>query len=183
MSPQQQRLVGLFGGGTLAQEAWHLLSTGGEKVYSNVALDTQLKIRGDEAVDGNYLLDLGDDIFTQGRPHPMIEPSLRDEYIYTPAQDSSVAVLLVDLVLGYGAHPDPASGLAAAITHVKETFAKRGQYLSVVASITGTDADPQGYSRQRAMLEEAGAIVMSSNEAAARLTHAVLAHITREGGR
>jgi len=89
----------------------------------------------------------------------MIEPSLRDEYIYTPAQDSSVAVLLVDLVLGYGAHPDPASGLAAAITHVKETFAKRGQYLSVVASITGTDADPQG------------------------LTHAVLAHITREGGR
>jgi len=183
MSPQQQRLVGLFGGGTLAQEAWHLLSASGEKVYSNVALDQEFKIRGDEPVDGHLLIDLGDDIFTQGRPHPMIEPSLRDEHIYTMAQDSSVAVLLVDLVLGYGAHPNPASGLTAAITHVKETFANRGQYLSIVASITGTDADPQGYSRQRATLKDAGVIVMGSNEAATRLAHAILAHNTREGGR
>ncbi|MCK4355981.1 acyl-CoA synthetase FdrA [Candidatus Bipolaricaulota bacterium] len=183
ISPQQQRLVGLFGGGTLAQEAWHLLSAGGEKVYSNVALDQEFKIRGDESVDGHVLVDLGDDIFTRGRPHPMIEPSLRDEYVYALLNDENIAILLVDLVLGYGAHPDPASGLAAAIAQVKKTFTKRGQYLSVVASITGTNADPQGYSRQRATLEDAGAIVMGSNEAVARLAHAILAHITREGGR
>ena len=183
MRSQQKRLVGLFGGGTLAQEAWHLLSAGGESVYSNVALDKDLKIRGDEPVDGNYLLDLGDDIFTKGRPHPMIEPSLRDEYVYALAEDQSVAILLVDLVLGYGAHPDPAAGLATAIARAKEAFAEHGGYLSVVASITGTDADPQGYSRQRKTLEERGTIVMESNEAAARLAHAILAHIAQEGGR
>jgi hypothetical protein len=180
MSPQQQRLVGLFGGGTLAQEAWHLLlNVGEEKVYSNVALDQEFKIRGDEPVDGHLLIDLGDDIFTQGRPHPMIEPSLRDEHVYALAQDGSVALLLVDLVLGYGAHRDPASGLAAAIAQVKKTFAERGSYLSVVASITGTNADPQGYSRQWATLADAGVIVTSSNEAATQLAHAILTHITR----
>ncbi len=180
MSSQQQRLVGLFGGGTLAQEAWHLLlNVGEEKVYSNVALDQEFKIRGDEPVDGHLLIDLGDDIFTQGRPHPMIEPSLRDEHVYALAQDGSVALLLVDLVLGYGAHRDPASGLAAAIAQVKKTFAERGSYLSVVASITGTNADPQGYSRQWATLADAGVIVTSSNEAATQLAHAILTHITR----
>ena len=183
MSPQQHRLVGLFGGGTLAQEAWHLLSAGRESVYSNVALDKELKIAGDERVDGHVLLDLGDDIFTQGRPHPMIEPSLRDEYVYALAEDKSVAVLVLDLVLGYGAHPDPAAGLATAITRAKKAFAGRVEYLSVVASITGTDADPQGYSRQRATLESVGAIVMESNDAAARLALKILARISREGGR
>ena len=183
MGPQQKRLVGLFGGGTLAQEAWHLLSAGGEKVYSNVALDKEMKIAGDEPVDGHVLLDLGDDIFTRGRPHPMIEPSLRDEHVYALAEDGSVALLLLDLVLGHGAHPDPAEGLATAIQHVKKAFAERGGYLSVVASITGTNADPQGYSRQRAKLEGSGAIVMGSNEEAARLALKILAKIAREGGR
>ena len=122
MSPQQHRLVGLFGGGTLAQEAWHLLSVGGERVYSNVALNKALKIAGDEHVDGHVLLDLGDDIFTQGRPHPMIEPSLRDEHVLALVDDRSIAVLLLDLVLGYGAHPDPAAGLATAIAQVKKAF-------------------------------------------------------------
>jgi len=183
MSPRQKRLVGLFGGGTLAQEAWHLLSAGGEKVYSNVALDKKTQIAGDESVDGHVLLDLGDDIFTRGRPHPMIEPSLRDEHVYALADDGSVALLLLDLVLGYGAHPDPAEGLATAIQHVKKAFAERGGYLSVVASITGTNADPQGYSRQRAKLEGSGAIVMGSNEEAARLALRILARIAREGGR
>ena len=183
MSQQQRRLVGLFGGGTLAQEAWHLLSAGGERIYSNVALDKDLKIAGDEMVDGHVLLDLGDDIFTRGKPHPMIEPSLRDEHVYALTGDTSVAVLLLDLVLGYGAHPDPAAGLAAAIAQVKRAFVNRGGYLSVVASITGTAADPQSYSQQRATLEGAGAIVMGSNGAAARLALAILSRVTRKGGK
>jgi len=78
--PEQQTwLVGLFCGGTLAQEAWHILSEAGIDVRSNVALDEDLKIGGDEPVEGYILLDFGDDVFTQGRPHPMIEPSLRDD--------------------------------------------------------------------------------------------------------
>jgi len=103
--------------------------------------------------------------------------------VYALAEDKNVAVLVLDLVLGYGAHPDPAAGLATAITRAKKAFAGRGEYLSVVASITGTDADPQGYSRQRAMLESVGAIVMESNDAAARLALEILAHIAREEGR
>ena len=182
MSPQQKRLVGLFGGGTLAQEAWHLLSAGGERVYSNVAINKDLKIAGDEPVDGHVLLDLGDDIFTQGRPHPMIEPSLRDEHVLALADDDSVAVLLLDLVLGYGAHPDPAAGLEAAIAKVKRAFSDRGAYLSVVTSITGTTSDPQGYSKERSQLEEVGAIVMDSNDAAARLVLKILSHVALEGG-
>ncbi len=183
MSPQQKRLVGLFAGGTLAQEAWHLLSAGGEMVYSNVALDRDQKIAGDEMVDGHVLLDLGDDIFTRGRPHPMIEPSLRDEHVLALPNEDSVAVVLLDLVLGYGAHPDPAAGLSEAIAKVKEAYADRGAYLSVVASITGTPADPQGYLRQRERLEGVGAIVMDSNEQAAQLVDAILSRVAPEGGR
>jgi len=183
MSPQQKRLVGLFCGGTLAQEAWHLLSAGEQKAYSNVALDKEMRITGNEQVDGHVLLDLGDDIFTQGRPHPMIEPSLRDEHVLALAGNDDVAVLLLDLVLGYGAHPDPASGLADSIAEVRSVYSERGGYLPVVASITGTAPDLQGYSRQRQQLEAAGAIVMESNDAAARLAHAILAHVASEGGR
>ena len=113
----------------------------------------------------------------------MIEPSLRDEHILALSDDDSVAVLLLDLVLGYGAHPDPAAGLSEVIAKVKEAYADRGAYLSVVASITGTAADPQDYLRQREQLEGVGAIVMDSNEQAAQLVHAILSRVAPEGGR
>ncbi len=172
--PEQTRLVGLFCGGTLAQEAWHILREAGIPARSNVALDKDLKIAGDETVEGHLLLDLGDDVFTQGRPHPMIEPSLRDEGIPEVAKDPKVGVILLDLVLGYGAHPDPGTGLAERIREAKGIAAARGGHLTVIASITGTDQDPQGYGRQRRALEEAGAIVMDSNEEAARLAAAII---------
>ena len=172
--PEQDRLVGLFAGGTLAQEAWFILSKAGIEVRSNVALDKGLKIRGDEPVEGHVLLDLGDDIFTQGRPHPMIEPSLRDDRIPEVARDPKVGVILLDLVLGYGAHPDPGADLAERIREAEGIAAARGGYLAVIASITGTDLDPQGYVRQRRALEAAGAIVMDSDEEAARLAGAII---------
>lgn len=170
LSPGAGRLVGLFCGGTLAQEAWVILDRAGIPVHSNVALEKKLKIRGDEAVEGHVLLDLGDDVFTQGRPHPMIEPGLRDERIPEFAEDPEVGLILLDLVLGYGAHPDPAASLAPRIEEARK--ARPG--LSVVASITGTDLDPQGYARQLSLLEGAGAIVMGSNEEAARLAAAII---------
>ncbi len=170
LRPEGDRLVGLFCGGTLAQESWLILHKAGIPVYSNVAVDPRLKIKGDEAVAGHVLLDLGDDLFTQGRPHPMIEPELRDERLPAAAKDPAVGVILLDLVLGYGAHPDPGAGLAERIEEAK----KLRPDLLVIVSITGTDLDPQGYARQRGLLEAAGAVVMDSNEAAARLAAEII---------
>lgn len=182
MAAKQKRLVGMFCGGTLCQEAWHLLTNGGERVRSNVALTPELKLKQETWNDGHLLWDLGDDIFTQGRPHPMIEPSLRDDRIRELEADDSIAVIVLDLVLGHGAHADPAAGLAKSVAAAKRAFAERGGFLSVVSSITGTNNDPQGYSRQRTALEEAGVRVTNDNEGAARLALAVLAKL-EQGGR
>jgi len=108
---------------------------------------------------GHQFIDLGDDRFTRGRPHPMIEPELRNEHIAAAVQDRQVAVLLVDVVLGFGAHENPAAVL------VKNNFSSK----VVIASVTGTEGDPQGLSRQTAILREAGVVVAPSNARAAEL--------------
>jgi FdrA protein len=140
---------GLFSGGTFAFEAALLLAEAG--------LDP-LK---------NRVIDLGDDVFTRGRPHPMIDPRLRIERIAAEAADREVAVLLLDVVLGDGAHPDPAGALAPALT----TAVRRG--LAVVGSVCGTEADPQVRSKQVKQLEAAGVRVAASNAQAARLAAAI----------
>ena len=128
---------GLFCGGTLCAEAE--LIFGGRQ--------------------GHQFIDLGDDQFTRGRPHPMIEPELRNEHVVAALRDPQVAVLLVDLVLGFGSHENPAGVLAKALDGKK----------TVVASVTGTEGDPQGLSRQRAILREAGVALAPSNARAAEL--------------
>ena len=170
-TPEQTLLRGLFCGGTLCQEAWAILNQEGLEVFSNVALGTEYKIMPGEGSEGSrhLLWDLGDDAFTVGRPHPMIEPVLRDEYVITAAQDPSVSVVLVDLVLGYGAHPGPAAGLAKAVTEAKAIAARHGGHLSINASVTGTDLDVQGYDQQVDLLQHAGIRVMRSNAEAVRL--------------
>jgi ribosomal protein S12 methylthiotransferase accessory factor YcaO len=112
----------------------------------------------------------------------MIEPSLRDERVLAAAQDPTVAVILVDLVLGYGSHPDPGSSLAAAATRAIEVARSRGGDLLIIASITGTDQDPQGLHKQRKALEEAGLIIASNNAAAAEAAFAAIDRIHAEGG-
>jgi len=133
------KVRGLYCGGTLAAEAALLLDAMGE------------------------CLDLGDDKYTRGRPHPMIEPELRNEHIAAALADASVAVLLFDVVLGYGSHTDPAGVLVAALKSSRKP---------VVASVTGTEQDPQGWSRQVAKLRDAGVHVASSNAHAAVLAAA-----------
>ena len=105
-------------------------------------------------------VDLGDDRFTRGRPHPMIEPELRNEHIGAALADSNIAVLLFDVVLGYGAHSDPAGVLVQAL---------RGARKLAIASVTGTEQDPQGWSRQVAVLRDAGVHVAPSNAHATAL--------------
>lgn len=161
-------LRGLFSGGTLAQEAllgWTALFG---PVTSNLEAPGSLPWRRSEPVEGHLLLDLGDDEFTAGRPHPMIDPTAVAERLAREAHDPRVAAVLLDVVLGDGAHPDPASVLEPVIRSVRET--RPG--LEVVAVLVGTDEDPQDLGTQRERLEEAGARVVTDLSAAQEILFA-----------
>jgi FdrA protein len=163
-------ILGLYCGGTLCQEAWTLLDQAGVDAVSNVAFECSgKKVRPDAHVAGHVLWDLGDDVFTVGRPHPMIEPALRDERVAKAGEDPRVELILVDCVIGYGAHADPARSLAEAARSAMEAAKADGRTLAVLASVTGTDLDPQGYAAQRKKLGSAGIFVAESNAAAVRM--------------
>jgi FdrA protein len=159
LGPGQRFVRGVYSGGTLAWEAVGLLSAALPGVAPGV--------RGEG--EGHRVVDLGDDDFTAGRPHPMIDGSRRREWIEREARDPTTAVLLLDLVLGYGAHPDPAGELAPALAAARRAAAADGRGLVIVASVTGTERDPQPRSAQVATLRRAGALVVDSNAQAARL--------------
>jgi FdrA protein len=147
---------GLFSGGTLRDEALAIVAA---------AAPAETRLEGAEE-GAHVLLDLGDERFTEGRPHPMIDLSLRISVLEQEARDPSVGVLLLDVVLGYGAHPDPAAELAPALERALE--ARRGE-LTAVVSLCGTAADPQGVDSQAERLHAAGAVVTRSNADAAGL--------------
>ncbi|NOR90028.1 MAG: acyl-CoA synthetase FdrA [Anaerolineales bacterium] len=164
----QRYLRGLFSGGTLAYETLLILQAYIPGVYSNVPLKEELRLPDALVSQEHTIVDLGEDEFTVGRLHPMMDNDLRIRRLEQEASDPEVAVLLLDVVLGHGAHPDPASELAPAIQSGLETASKAGRHLQVVAVVVGTDEDPQGLDEQISQLEAAGAKVWTSNEAAAR---------------
>jgi succinyl-CoA synthetase alpha subunit len=151
---------GLFAGGTLCSEAQVVFSNSGVPVASNVPVPGATALTGAPA--GHVMIDLGDDQFTRGRPHPMIEPAVRDAPLAAALADANVGVVLLDVVLGYGAHADPAGHLAQALRGRRDGPA-------IVASVTGTDADPQPRCEQVRKLEAAGVVVAESNADAAAL--------------
>jgi len=168
LNPSQHYLRGLFSGGTLCYEAqviWKEMLDG--KVYSNAPLPGEEALPDSTKSVQHTAVDLGEEEFTVGRPHPMIDNDLRIRRLLQEARDPETAVILLDVVLGYGAHPDPASELASAIRQAKQIT---GHELIVVASVTGTEDDPQKLSAQVAALQNAGASVCDSNSAAARLS-------------
>ncbi|WP_395105983.1 FdrA family protein [Actinomadura sp. SCN-SB] len=150
--PVTGALRGLFSGGTLRDEAEAIAST------------ARSGRTGGRTARGHELIDYGDDAYTRGRAHPMIDPTLRLEAIAKQAADPACGVLLLDVVLGYGADPDPAASLAPAIAAALE----RRDDLAVVVSLCGTPADPQGRDGQAEALRAAGASVFASNAEAAR---------------
>ena len=167
--PGQFALRGLFAGGTFCYEAQLILKNLPEPVYSNAPLDKANKMLDSHVSHGHVCIDLGEDEFTQGRLHPMIDPSLRNRRIIQEARDPSTAVVLLDVVLGYGAHPDPAGAAAEAIREGQRMAAEAGRHIVFIASVCGTEADPQPFSRQEGKLREAGVIVLPDNASAARL--------------
>ena len=113
-------------------------------IRSNIPLSPELALGADLRADAHLVIDFGDDELTRGRAHPMIDPTLRLERIAAEAADPGCGVLLLDLVLGHGAHPDPAPELADAIRSARAVAAAAGRELPVVVSLTGTRGDPQG---------------------------------------
>jgi FdrA protein len=170
----QRYLRGLFSGGTLAYEALLILQYYLPVVYSNVPLDKKLLLADSLVSKAHTIIDLGEDEFTVGRLHPMLDNDLRIRRLEMEANDPQVAVILLDVVLGYGAHPNPAAELAPAIARVKGKAKSAGRYLEVVAIVSGTDEDPQDLPAQVAQLEEAGALVETSNDEAVRYVGQVL---------
>ena len=166
-SSKQRYLRGLFSGGTLAYEVLLILEAYLPQVYSNVPLDKKYRLKDSLVSQEHTILDLGEDEFTVGRLHPMMDNDLRLRRLEIEANDPEVAIILLDVVLGYGAHPDPASELAPAIKGAKTRAEKSGRYLEVIAVASGTDEDPQDLNAQIQQLEEAGARVFTSNDAAA----------------
>jgi FdrA protein len=156
---------GLFAGGTLCSEAQVVFAAAGVPVFSNVPVPGAAALTGAPA--GHALIDLGDDQFTRGRPHPMIEPAVRDAPLAAALADENVGVVLLDVVLGYGGHPDPAGHLAQALAGGRDGPV-------IVASVTGTDADPQPRAEQVRKLEAAGVLVADSNADAAALALAAI---------
>jgi len=170
LSPDQRYLRGLFSGGTLCYEAqviWKDMLD--SPVYSNAPLPDGSALPDSTKSYQHTAVDLGEEEFTVGRPHPMIDNDLRIRRLLQEARDPQVAVILLDVVLGYGAHPDPASELGNAIEEAIKLGRSEKRELLFIASVTGTEDDPQSLSRTTSTLERAGVIVCNSNSAAARL--------------
>jgi FdrA protein len=171
LNPNQYYLRGLFSGGTLCYEAQVIWKeTLDIPVYSNAPLPGGSALPDSTKSVRHTAVDLGEEEFTVGRPHPMIDNDLRIRRILQEARDPEVAVIMFDVVIGYGAHPDPASELGEAVKEAQTLARSAGRELIFVASVTGTEEDPQCLSHTVVTLERAGVVVCDSNSAAARLT-------------
>ncbi|MBC8496646.1 MAG: acyl-CoA synthetase FdrA [Anaerolineales bacterium] len=175
----QRYLRGLFSGGTLQYEVLLILKSYLPVVYSNAPLDKKNKLEDSLVSVEHTVIDLGEDEFTVGRLHPMMDNDLRIRRLEKEAEDPEVAVILLDVVLGYGAHSDPASELAPAIAAGIKTAKEAGRHLEVIAIVSGTDEDPQDMDGQIKLLVEAGAKIEISNDAAARYVGRLLQAIER----
>ncbi|HZZ45808.1 MAG TPA: protein FdrA [Pseudonocardia sp.] len=164
LTPERTLVRGLFSGGTLCYESLVVLNRVLGPVYSNTPLDDEHGLPA--PARSHCCLDLGEEEFTKGRPHPMIDPAARIEQLREHGSDPAVAAIILDVVLGHGGHADPASELAPVCAELTGSV--------VVVYLLGTDSDPQDYAAQRAAFEQAGCLV-TDTAAAASFTAAALA--------
>ncbi|MBO0980524.1 acyl-CoA synthetase FdrA [Microbacterium sp. SD291] len=163
LAPEQKYIRGLFCGGTLCDEAMFTALDKYDNVYSNIQKDPAYKTGATDASREHTFLDMGDDDFTNGRPHPMIDPSLRLQRLVQEADDPEVGVIAMDFVLGFGAHEDPVGVTIPAIAEAKAKAAARGQHLEILGYVLGTDIDTPAFDAQVAQLEAAGVTIASSS--------------------
>lgn len=169
LSSCQKYIRGLFSGGTFTSEALLILRSLVSPLYSNSRLAGVGDLPDARKSMSHTCVDLGDEEFVLGKPHPMLEPAMRRDRLMQEAQDPEVAVILLDFVLGYGAHADPVGGLLPALQGAIQAASAQGRHIAVVASVCGTDQDPQQRDEQVRKLEDLGAVVMPSNAQAARM--------------
>ncbi len=174
-SPNQMYLRGLFAGGTFCYQAQQILQDRGLTIYSNTPLGPGLILQDPNKSIGHTLVDMGDDFYTLGRPHPMIDSTMRRQRILAEARDPGVAVLLLDFILGFNASGDPVGDVMDALLQAQLTMRASQGELTIVASICGTESDPQDLTLQRSLLEEAGVIVFQSSAKAALFCGQLLA--------
>lgn len=159
----QKYIRGVFAGGTFCFQAQQILKDAGIKVYSNTPIEKNLKLAHPDTSKENSLVDMGDEYYMVGRPHPMINGSQRALRILREARDPEVAVILLDFILGYNASMDPVGELVDAIQEARKLAGQQGGYLEIVSSICGTNEDPQDLILQTRMLKNCGVIVFQSN--------------------
>jgi len=168
----QRGIQGLYSGGTLASEAGmllaHHLGTELDKKHPDGLMFRQGQHR---------IIDLGDDAYTQGRPHPMIDPSLRLDMVKEQAMDDSTAIILLDFVIGYGGHDNIASEFAPVIKRLHQELSEKNRSIIFIGSVTGTQNDPINYEEQRRELEEAGVYILDSNAKAVSFALSILSRI------
>ena len=164
----QHFIRGLFSGGTFCFEAALLLQQSLEDVWSNSPVGKAKRLADAWHSRGHTLVDLGEDEFTRGRPHPMIDHRLRNERLLAEAANKSVAVILFDVVLGYGSHADPAAEMVPVLRKARAIARKGKRRLVFVGHVCGTKGDPQGLEQQCKALEGAGVLLAASNAQAVR---------------
>lgn len=180
-TPEQKYFRGLFSGGTLAYEAQYILAGYLPRVWANAPINKDNKMADALVSQENCIVDLGEDEFTVGRLHPMMDNELRIRRLYEEANDPEVAVIMLDVVIGYGSHPDPACELGEAITKSIEIAKRAGRHLEVVCVVTGTDEDPQNLDSQISKLKEAGAWVDTSNDLVVRRVGRIMRALGERG--
>lgn len=166
----QKYLRALYSGGTYAAEAQILWTQSGLEVWSNVTINKTMALSSPiKESKGHTALDLGDDDFTVGRPHPMIDQTARIDRLQKEAADPTVRVILLDVVIGWGAHVDPATELAKAILEAKNIAARHNRNLAIIGFVCGTELDPQVLAKQEAILRSAGMALTGNSANAAWL--------------
>jgi len=175
LDSRQKYIRGLYTGGTFTYEALVLLDFLIGNVYSNTPLKKEFALRNPWRSFKHTIVDLGAEEFTAGRAHPMIDPTIRLQRILDEAKDPEIAVILLDFVLGYGAHHNPATAHVEYIKRAKKIAEEDGRYLVVVAHICGIDKDPQNAAKQEEILKGAGVITLPTN-AMAVLVSAIIAN-------
>lgn len=165
-------LRALYSGGTFCYEALTMLGGRFDGVHSNTSYASTQTLNDPWSSSGHTILDLGDDLFTRGRPHPMIDHRLRNERLLAEAADRETAVILFDVVLGHGAHEDPLTAMTPSLSEIRDRHGDDGPVM--LGFVCGTDADPQGLARQKAGLAELGVLLADNNAQAVRTAGTLL---------
>jgi FdrA protein len=169
LTSEQKYIRGLFCGGTLCDEAMYAAMEKFDNVYSNIQKNPEYHLKDINVSQEHTFIDFGDDEFTQGKPHPMIDPSARIERFKQEAKDPSVGVIVMDFVLGFGSHEDPVGVMLPAMIEAKQLAEQEGRHLEILGYILGTDLDQQNYQEQIDKLVAAGVTHASSSQNAGLL--------------